>query len=119
MDSRASIRSCLSGPGHGRLYPVPSKTPGKPRQNSDLRAAVIKPVAPQEDYTVLPAQRIQKALEHARQLPGFHGILHGTGAIAELGAKYGKLLYQLSLRILDSPSDAEECVNDTYLGAWN
>ncbi len=40
-------------------------------------------------------------------------------AIAELGAKYGKLLYQLSLRILDSPSDAEECVNDTYLGAWN
>ena len=40
-------------------------------------------------------------------------------AVAELDAKYGKMLYRFSLRILGSPSDAEECVNDAYLGVWN
>lgn len=39
--------------------------------------------------------------------------------IKELDAKYGKLCYKLSYRILNNRQDAEECVNDTYLGAWN
>ena len=32
--------------------------------------------------------------------------------------KYGKLLNTVSLNILDSTPDAEECVNDTYLQLW-
>lgn len=33
--------------------------------------------------------------------------------------KYGKLLNAVSLNILDSTPDAEECVSDTYLQLWN
>ena len=40
-------------------------------------------------------------------------------AIRETQIKYGRLLHSLSLNILKSRRDAEECVNDTYLGAWN
>lgn len=39
-------------------------------------------------------------------------------AIAETEKKYGKMLYSLSYSLLSSHEDAEECVNDTYLGAW-
>lgn len=39
-------------------------------------------------------------------------------AIAESESKYGKLLHALSLSLLASHEDAEECVNDTYLDAW-
>ena len=40
-------------------------------------------------------------------------------AIKELDAKYGKLCHSLSYGILNDREDAEECVNDAYLGAWN
>lgn len=40
-------------------------------------------------------------------------------AIGELDIKYGKLCHNLSHNILGNRSDAEECVNDAYLGAWN
>lgn len=40
-------------------------------------------------------------------------------AIAEVDIKYGKLCHRLSFNILNSWPDAEECVNDAYLGAWN
>lgn len=40
-------------------------------------------------------------------------------AIKALDAKYGKLCHALSYRILNSWQDAEECVNDAYLGVWN
>lgn len=40
-------------------------------------------------------------------------------AIAELGEKYGRDVLRLSQRILNSASDAEECLNDAYLGMWN
>ena len=40
-------------------------------------------------------------------------------AIRELDDKYGKVCYSLSYNILNSRQDAEECVNDAYLGAWN
>ena len=40
-------------------------------------------------------------------------------AIWELERAYGKLLYQISHQILNNRQDAEECVNDTYLGVWN
>ena len=39
--------------------------------------------------------------------------------IRELDIKYGKICRDLSYRIVGSRQDAEECVNDAYLGAWN
>ena len=40
-------------------------------------------------------------------------------AIRESDVKYGKLLCRVSYSLLSSDEDAEECVNDTYLAAWN
>ena len=40
-------------------------------------------------------------------------------AIAESDARYGKMLKSLSMSILHSDPDAQECVNDTWLSAWN
>lgn len=40
-------------------------------------------------------------------------------AINELSSKYGAILHKLSYNILNDKQDAEECVNDAYLGAWN
>lgn len=40
-------------------------------------------------------------------------------AIAETAAKYGRYCHTISYQILYNDEEAEECVNDTYLGAWN
>ena len=40
-------------------------------------------------------------------------------AIKETETKYGKTCMQVSMNILHSRPDAEECVNDTYLKTWN
>ncbi len=40
-------------------------------------------------------------------------------AIRETEKKYGKLCMGISKNILHNIADAEECVNDTYLGVWN
>ncbi len=40
-------------------------------------------------------------------------------AIRETDQKYGKICMQVSMNILNSRPDAEECVNDTYLNTWN
>lgn len=40
-------------------------------------------------------------------------------AIAEVDIKYGRVCHRLSFNILNSQRDAEECVNNAYLGAWN
>lgn len=39
--------------------------------------------------------------------------------IRELDIKYGKVCRKLSNNIVNNKQDAEECVNDAYLGAWN
>ena len=39
--------------------------------------------------------------------------------IRELDIKYGKVCHNLSYNIVNNRQDAEECVNDAYLGAWN
>ncbi len=39
-------------------------------------------------------------------------------AIAETERKYGKLCHMIAKRIVGNEHDAEECVNDTYLGLW-
>lgn len=40
-------------------------------------------------------------------------------AIVETSEKYGSYLFKISFNILYSKEDSEECVNDTYLKAWN
>ena len=39
-------------------------------------------------------------------------------AISETSNKYGKYCYQIAFNILSCEQDAQECVNDTYLNAW-
>ena len=39
--------------------------------------------------------------------------------IRELDIKYGKACRKLSYNIVNDRQDAEECVNDAYLGTWN
>ncbi len=40
-------------------------------------------------------------------------------AISETEAKYGHYLQSIALQVLSDNEDAAECVNDTYLAAWN
>ena len=40
-------------------------------------------------------------------------------AIPETESKYGRYCFSISVNILRDKEDAEECVNDTYLAAWN
>lgn len=40
-------------------------------------------------------------------------------AVAETDAKYGPYCRAIAGRILETREDAEECVNDTWLRAWN
>lgn len=49
------------------------------------------------------------ALYHARS----------EDAIMQTAAKYGRYCHAIAFRILQSDADAEECVSDTYLRAWN
>lgn len=44
---------------------------------------------------------------------------HSEQAITELSQKYGDLCMKIARNILNDHQDAEECVNDAYLGAWN
>ena len=41
------------------------------------------------------------------------------GAIAATSEKYGAYCRSVAMNILRSAEDAEECVSDTWLGAWN
>ena len=40
-------------------------------------------------------------------------------AIAKTQEKYGRYCFSIAYNILRSECDAEECVNDTYVNAWN
>ena len=40
-------------------------------------------------------------------------------AVTETARRYGSYIHAISVQILESEPDAEECVNDTYLKAWN
>lgn len=40
-------------------------------------------------------------------------------AIEETSRKYGNYCYNIAFHILENNLDAEECVNDTYRGAWD
>ena len=68
-----------------------------------------------------------KALEnHAKEVNGMDDrrivelyFARDEQAIKETDAKYGKLCHKIAYNILRNDEDAEECVNDTYIGAWN
>ena len=40
-------------------------------------------------------------------------------AIRETEQKYGRLCHSIARNILGNAQDAEECVNDAYMGVWN
>ena len=40
-------------------------------------------------------------------------------AVSETAAKYGKYCRIIAYNVLSNAEDAEECVNDTYMAAWN
>lgn len=40
-------------------------------------------------------------------------------ALAETSSKYGRYCYTIAYNILANVEDADESVNDTYMGAWN
>jgi len=40
-------------------------------------------------------------------------------ALTQTEQKYGKLCHSVAMNILGNREDSEECVNDTYLQAWN
>ena len=40
-------------------------------------------------------------------------------AITETGVKYGAYCRKIAMNIVENTEDSEECVNDTYLSAWN
>ena len=40
-------------------------------------------------------------------------------AIKETAKKYGSYCHKIANNVLNSEDDSEECVNDTYLAAWN
>ena len=40
-------------------------------------------------------------------------------ALTESNAKYGSYCRTVAMNILDNTEDSEECVNDTWLRAWN
>ena len=46
-------------------------------------------------------------------------LSRSEAAIAEMEKKYGARLRSLAYRITGDRLDAEECVNDAYLGVWN
>ena len=40
-------------------------------------------------------------------------------AVRETDRKYGPCCFKISVNIVTSPEDAEECVSDTWLRAWD
>lgn len=46
-------------------------------------------------------------------------FLRSEQAITELAYKYGSTCKKIAYNILNNLEDADECVNDAYLGAWN
>ena len=40
-------------------------------------------------------------------------------AISETSVKYGRYCHKVAYNVLYSETDADECVNDTYMRAWN
>ncbi|MBQ4105031.1 MAG: sigma-70 family RNA polymerase sigma factor [Clostridia bacterium] len=46
-------------------------------------------------------------------------LKRNESAIRETADKYGNYCYSIAYNILSDEEDSKECVNDTYMGAWN
>lgn len=46
-------------------------------------------------------------------------FLRDEAAIHQIEIKFGEKLRSLAMKLLNSREDVEECLNDTYMGAWN
>ena len=46
-------------------------------------------------------------------------LTRDENAISESDKKYGRYCFSIANNILHNNEDSQECVNDTYLGAWN
>ena len=57
----------------------------------------------------------------AKALPGPRGVGRGRGerAVEGVGKGHGSAVGRVASNILSDPQDVEECVNDTYLVAWD
>ena len=77
----------------------------------------MKPCDQQGKNPVYQGERGGEAMEDREILELFRQ--RDQRAIPALEERYGGRLRALSLRLLGSPEDAEECVSDTYLAAWN
>ena len=62
-------------------------------------------------------QTARKSLEDEKIVELYFG--RDEKAIEETDFKYGKHLFSITYNILCDRLDSEECLNDTYLGAWN
>ena len=69
-------------------------------EHTDLKSMTQQNLPEDQQIVRLFFQRSEKAITYTRQ-------------------KYGSLCISVARRILSDPRDAEECVNDTYLHAWN
>ena len=75
-------------------------------------------------------QEIRGWLPERRHARGRNGILKDTEildlyfarkeqAIAETQTKYGNYCFSIAFHVLHDQEDSEECVNDTWMRAWN
>ena len=62
-------------------------------------------------------KRAAKPLEDAEIIQFYQ--MRDERAIEETDVKYGKYLFSVAYNLLHDMHDSEECLNDTYLGAWN
>lgn len=69
-------------------------------EHTDLKSMTQQNLTEDQQIVRLFFKRSEKAITYTRQ-------------------KYGSLCISVARRILSDPRDAEECVNDTYLHAWN
>ena len=75
-------------------------------------------------FSMLEAEAEKGGIKEAEALMDDNAIIElffarSEQAIRELDDQYGRTCHKLSYNILNSCQDAEECVNDAYLGTWN
>lgn len=71
----------------------------------------------EKKYSVCVRQKGSESVEDNKIVALFYA--RSEQAIVALSQKYGKLCNHIAYNILNNAQDAEECVNDAYLGAWN
>lgn len=109
-----------------RSPPSPRALPGRPSASRALCARThrrrgkkffpARSIGRQNRSISMKPQR-RDAMDDERIIDLF--FARSEQAIHELDARYGALCRRLSFHIVNDRQDAEECVNDAYLGVWN